>query len=226
MALVLGAGEGLRLGESHPKAGVRIAGRTLLDWATASLARCDEVDGVLPVVPRGGEGLLIELERAWRGPARLLPGVPGGSTRQESVACGVRALEAEGVEWVLVHDAARCFVLPEDARVVLLCARETGAAIPVVPVTDTVKELDGERIVRTLDRHRLAVAQTPQGFRLSLLGEALEKAARDGVSGTDCASLVERIGVEVRTCPGRPENWKVTVPADLPRAEAVLGGGE
>ncbi len=226
MALVLGAGEGLRLGESHPKAGVRIAGRTLLDWATASLARCDEVDGVLPVVPRGGEGLLIELERAWLGPARLLPGVPGGNTRQESVACGVRALEAEGVEWVLVHDAARCFVLPEDARVVLLCARETGAAIPVVPVTDTVKELDGERIVRTLDRHRLAVAQTPQGFRLSLLGEALEKAARDGVSGTDCASLVERIGVEVRTCPGRPENWKVTVPADLPRAEAVLGGGE
>ena len=100
--------------------------------------------------------------------------------------------------------------------------RETGAAVPVVPIPDTVKQVAGSRVVRTLERASLAAAQTPQAFRVSVLLEAHEKAAREGYTATDCASLVERLGVEVRTLPGRPGNWKVTWPADLERAESLL----
>jgi 2-C-methyl-D-erythritol 4-phosphate cytidylyltransferase len=224
VALVLGAGEGLRLGTGTPKALVRVAGRTLLHWSAEALARSPSVGAVLPVVPAGAEEALAELREKWSGQAMLLPAVGGGSVRQESLKRGLEAMtrEAPDAEWVLVHDAARCLVRPEDADQVLERARETGAAIPVVPVGDTVKEVDGDRVVRTLDRSRLAAAQTPQCFRVTLLREALAKADQEGITGTDCASLVEHLGTPVRTCPGRPGNWKVTVAADLERAETLL----
>jgi 2-C-methyl-D-erythritol 4-phosphate cytidylyltransferase len=196
VAVVLGAGRGNRLEADAPKALVRVGGRTLLESSAS----------------------------AWPGPAQLLEPVTGGATRQESVARALESLAAGplAVEWVLVHDAARCFVEPGDAERVLEVARRSGAAIPVVPVGETVKEVTGETVVRTLDRERLALAQTPQAFQVGLLREALEKAARDGVAGTDCASLVERLGARVATCSGRRENWKVTHPEDLVRAEALL----
>jgi 2-C-methyl-D-erythritol 4-phosphate cytidylyltransferase len=224
VALVLGAGEGLRLGTGTPKALVRVAGRTLLHWSAEALARSPSVGAVLPVVPAGAEEALAEIREKWSGQAMLLPAVGGGSVRQESLKQGLEAMtrEAPDAEWVLVHDAARCLVRPEDADQVLERARETGAAIPVVPVGDTVKEVDGDRVVRTLDRSRLAAAQTPQCFRVTLLREALAKADQEGITGTDCASLVEHLGTPVRTCPGRPGNWKVTVAADLERAETLL----
>jgi 2-C-methyl-D-erythritol 4-phosphate cytidylyltransferase len=105
---------------------------------------------------------------------------------------------------------------------VLAAARVTGAALPVLPASDTLKLLDGARVERTLERARIGLAQTPQAFRVEVLREALEKAERDGFEGTDCASLVERLGVEVRTSPGRAANFKVTHPDDLVRAEALL----
>ena len=113
-------------------------------------------------------------------------------------------------------------VEPADAEAVLAAARATGAALPLVPIGDTVKEVEGERVKGTVDRTHLGFAQTPQAFRLTVLREALEKAEREGFTGTDCAGLVERLGVRVRTCPGRAENFKITHAADLARAKAVL----
>jgi 2-C-methyl-D-erythritol 4-phosphate cytidylyltransferase len=95
----------------------------------------------------------------------------------------------------------------------------------VVPIADTVKRIARGVVVETLPRDALAAAQTPQAFRLGVLREALEKAERDGFAGTDCASLVERLGVPVRACAGRAENFKVTDPRDLERARALLLGG-
>ena len=89
----------------------------------------------------------------------------------------------------------------------------------------TLKELAGDQVAQTLERSHLAFSQTPQAFRFTVLEEALEKAERDGFQGTDCSSLVERIGVEVRTCPGRVENFKLTYPEDLVRAELLLAQG-
>jgi 2-C-methyl-D-erythritol 4-phosphate cytidylyltransferase/2-C-methyl-D-erythritol 2,4-cyclodiphosphate synthase len=154
--------------------------------------------------------------------------VAGGARRQDSVARGLEAgrRARPELDWVLVHDAARCLVEPADASAVLAAARATGAALPVLPASDTVKWLDGGRVERTLERARVGLAQTPQAFRVEVLREALEKAERDGVEGTDCASLVERLGVEVRTSRGRAENFKVTHPEDLARAEALLAARE
>lgn len=229
VALVLAAGQGVRLGARVPKGLVRVGGRTVLEWAATALGRTARVDAVLPVVPGEAEPVVRELERAWRGPARLLPATVGGATRQESVERGLREIHRElpGAEWVLVHDAARCLVRPEDGMRVLEAAEETGAAIPGVPISDTIKEIEENRVVRTLDRERLVAVQTPQAFRLTLLREALDKARRDRFLGTDCASLVERLGVAVRVVAGRPGNWKLTVAADLERAAALLtGSGE
>jgi len=222
VAVVVGAGEGARLGAGAPKALVRVAGRTLAGWSADALGRAAGVDALLCVLPEGAR-----LEEEWSAPAELLPAVSGGETRQRSVARGLEQIARlrPGTEWVLIHDAARCLVLPRDAEVVLEAARPSGAAIPVVAATDTVKEVADGVVVRTLDRARLALVQTPQAFRFELLREAVEKARRDGFEGTDCASLVERLGVPVRTCPGRPGNWKVTTPRDLERAEEQLREG-
>lgn len=224
VALVLAAGQGVRLAGGEPKGFVRIDGRTLLDWSSTALARARGVDAVLPVIPASKGEAADELGRTWQGPARLLEPVVGGPTRQASLRCGLDAAERQlpEVAWVLVHDAARPFVEPADAEAVLAAAQATGAALPVIPVGDTLKELEGDQVIRTLDRSRLGFAQTPQAFRLALLREALEKAEREGFTGTDDAVLVERLGGVVRTCPGRVENFKLTYPADLARAEALL----
>jgi 2-C-methyl-D-erythritol 4-phosphate cytidylyltransferase len=165
-----------------------------------------------------------ELRQGWDEAAELLPPVSGGERRQDSVGCGLAALEGScpGLEYVLVHDAARCLVTHEDAETVLAAAQATGAALLVAPLDDTLKELDGDRVVRTPDRSRLVRALTPQAFRPGILREALDKAAEAGFVGTDCASLVERLGIEVRACPGSPENFKVTTTPDLERAERIL----
>ena len=224
IAIVLGAGRGARLGAGVPKAQVSLLGRTLLHWSALALARARGVGAVLPVVAPGGESDAAGMRAGWPERARLLDPVPGGDSRQESLAAGLAALAPAQPDWVLVHDAARCLVLPEDAEAVLTAARETGAALPVVPVEDTIKELDadGRRVAATPERARLARAQTPQGFRFSLLVEAVEKARRDGYEGTDCSSLVERLGVSVAAAPGRVDNFKVTTPADMERAQALL----
>ncbi len=219
LVVLLAAGQGTRLGGDLPKALVRLRGRTLLEWSAEALARCPEVDAIQPVLPRG-------FARAATEQTALLAAVEGGARRQDSVARGLAAGLASrpDLAWVLVHDAARCLVEPDDATAVLQAARATGAALPVVPASDTPKWLaeSGGRVERTLERARLGFAQTPQAFRVAVLREALDKAERDGFEGTDCASLVERLGVEVRVCAGRVENFKVTHPDDLARAEALL----
>ena len=227
VALVLGAGQGRRLGSETPKALQLVAGRSLIHWAVSGLARAPNVDAVLCVVPAGAADPLSALRSGWPERPVLLDPVAGGAARQDSVRAGLDALVAAGdphPEWVLVHDAARCFVEPADAEAVLAAARDTGtgAAIPVIDVPDTVKEIEAGRVAGTLSRDRLALAQTPQAFRCDLLREALDKAARDGFRGTDCASLVERLGVPVAVVPGRRDNWKLTHAGDLERAEAQL----
>ena len=129
------------------------------------------------VVPAGYEPALDPVRAAWGALGRLLEAIPGGATRQASVRAGLAAVRTE---WVLIHDAARCFVEVRDAEQVLAAARETGAAIPVIPISDTIKEIDGDRVVRTFNRARLVQVQTPQAFRTSVLREAHEKAERDG----------------------------------------------
>ncbi|HXF59042.1 MAG TPA: IspD/TarI family cytidylyltransferase, partial [Candidatus Saccharimonadales bacterium] len=147
--------------------------------------------------------------------------VPGGATRQASVAKGLQALERD-LPFVAVHDVARVLVSSALIERVLRAARESGAALPACPLRDTVKEVEAGRVVRSVDRERLQGAQTPQIFTRDILARAHAAAIEEGALATDDAMLVERIGGDVAVVPGEPSNLKLTEPDDLRMLEAWL----
>jgi 2-C-methyl-D-erythritol 4-phosphate cytidylyltransferase len=152
--------------------------------------------------------------------------VKGGEHRQQSVANAIGAVSAAPDDIVLVHDAVRPFVTAEIIHDVITAARKYGAAIAGMPAMDTIKEVqrtaEGAVITATLPRERVVMAQTPQGFRHSVLKKAFDEATADGFLGTDEASLVERSGHEVVVVMGSPRNIKITTPADMELAEFFL----
>ena len=220
-ALVLGAGRGTRLRGEVPKAFVLLAGRAILLRALDAMAACAAVETIVPVVPEEAEALLSQLEPELARVPRVSAPVIGGAQRQDSVRRGLASLGVR-VKWVAVHDAARCLVGREDVARVIDAARRSGAAILATPLRDTVKRVAGGEVQATPPREELWAAQTPQVFRRELLEEALAKAEADHVMGTDCASLVERLGARVVVVEGDPWNVKITTREDLVAAEARL----
>jgi 2-C-methyl-D-erythritol 4-phosphate cytidylyltransferase len=153
--------------------------------------------------------------------------VVGGEHRQQSVQNALNALSAAPDDIVLVHDAVRPFVTPEIIHEVIEAAKKYGAAIAGMPAVDTVKQVErtaeGAIIKTTIPRASVVLAQTPQGFRYSVIKKAFDEAAADGFTGTDEASLAERSGHEVAVVMGSPRNIKITNPGDMELAEFYLG---
>lgn len=147
--------------------------------------------------------------------------VPGGETRQDSVW---NALDAISAERILIHDGARPLVTLSLVHEVIAALDAADAVVPVLPVDDTLKEVDGERVVGTIDRSRFRRVQTPQGFRADILRAAHEAARAEGFVATDDAQLVERRGGNVVTIAGRFENLKLTRPDDFTIASLYLRG--
>ncbi len=148
--------------------------------------------------------------------------VEGGDSRQESVEHALARL-TDDTALVAVHDAVRPFVEQETIEKVIDEAAQTGAAIVGIVPVDTVKQVHLHKIRQTISRERLALAQTPQVFRVGLLKRAYEKARTDGFTGTDESSLVERLEeVEVSVVPGSDRNIKITKPGDLELAKLLL----
>ena len=219
-ALVLAGGRGERLGSAVPKAFVPIGGVPMLVRSIEALGAVPRIDRIQPVFPeRHPELALPSLQ------GRVASPTQGGAERQDSVAAGLAAL-GDAVDWVVVHDAARCLVAAQDVLEVIDAAFECDAAILAAPVTDTLKRAEGGVIAETLDRSACWAAQTPQVFRRSLLVEAHHKARLEGFVGTDDAQLVERLGAPVRVVASRAPNPKITHPGDLTWAESWLAGGE
>jgi 2-C-methyl-D-erythritol 4-phosphate cytidylyltransferase len=152
--------------------------------------------------------------------------VEGGEHRQNSVANALARTAADPDDIVLVHDAVRPFVTPEIIAHVIDAAHQHGAAIAGLPASDTVKQVertaDGALIKATIPRASVVMAQTPQGFRFSILKKAFDEALADGFLGTDEASLIERAGLPVAVVMGAPRNMKITTPADMELAEFYL----
>jgi 2-C-methyl-D-erythritol 4-phosphate cytidylyltransferase len=152
--------------------------------------------------------------------------VEGGDHRQESVANALAAVDASADDIVLVHDAVRPFVDREIIVNVIEQAKKSGAAIAGVPAVDTIKQVErtaeGAVITTTVPRERAVLAQTPQGFRFAVIKKAFDDAMADGFTGTDEASLVERMGGEVSVVMGSPRNLKITTPGDLELAEFYI----
>jgi 2-C-methyl-D-erythritol 4-phosphate cytidylyltransferase len=188
--------------------------------AAAAAAASPRIGALVVAAPPGYEDEARSSVEGLTVPTTILT---GGRTRQASVRAALSAL-APDADIVVVHDAARPFA-PPDLFTEVIRAVEAGAdgAIPVVPVTDTVKRLDGIRVVDTIDRAELANAQTPQAFRVAALRAAHERAAADGEAVTDDAMLLERTETVVAVV-GDPMNFKITTLLDLARAEARIGG--
>lgn len=203
--VLVAAGEGRRLG--GPKALLDLAGRPLVARAAEAFAGF----GDRVVVLRGEDVDRVDLP-GWKK-------VAGGARRRDSVARGLEALDP-ATTLVLVHDAARPLVTRELALRVLEAAARAGAAIPAVPVADTLKRVEQGKVLGTVDRATLAAAQTPQAFAVALLRRALAATPRDA---TDDAALVEALGEPVLAVEGDPRNMKITTTGDLALAEAILG---
>jgi 2-C-methyl-D-erythritol 4-phosphate cytidylyltransferase len=220
-AVLVAAGAGARLGADRPKAFVALAGKPLLAEALARLDRSDWVDAIVLVAPPGWEEPAILLAEELVA-AKVAAVVRGGATRAESVRIGLAEV-ADDALVVLVHDAARPLV--EETvleRLLAPLAEGWDGVVPALPVSDTVKRVDGEQVVETIDRSDLVAVQTPQAFR----AETLRTAFGGDLAGvTDCASLVERSGGRVRVVEGDPRLVKVTTPEDLEHVERLLGTG-
>lgn len=213
-AIVPAAGRGERLGGGTPKALRALGGRPMLVRTVESLRRSRLVTQIVVAAPP----TLVDAV------AQLLGGdvyvIAGGAERVDSVRRALRAVD-DDVSVVLVHDAARPLTPPELVDAVAAAVLDGHpAVIPVVPLADTVKEVDADgRVVRTPPRDGLRAVQTPQGFRRDVLSAAY---ALEDIAVTDDAGLVEALGVPVTTIPGAQEAFKVTRPADLVLAEALL----
>ena len=218
-AVVVAAGRGVRMGAAVNKVLLPLCGEPVIRHAVCAFCEADEIDGVVVVVSADETE---QMRAALCGLDKVCAIVPGGSTRQESVKNGLDALPKEA-RIALVHDGARPLISRE---LIARCIRQTedcGSAVVCTPVTDTVKvEKDG-CVVRTLDRSQLRAVQTPQCFFAGELKAAYEAAARDGVSVTDDASVMEHAGHSVHLLESSEVNFKLTTPEDLRRAEDIIG---
>jgi len=226
--IVVAAGAGVRLGHDLPKAFVSLAGSTLLERAVATLGVLAEPVQVVVVAPAGSEGSALDIaQRAIATSGSPVTVVTGGATRHESVVAGLAALEP-GVTTVLVHDSARCLTPVDVFDRVIADVRRTGhGVVPGVRVSDAIKVvsgdlLEGGTLLSTIDRETMLAVQTPQGFPRDALETAY--AAANSVKHTDDAGVFSAAGMIVQTCPGDERSLKITTPADLARAQALILG--
>ncbi|MBV8118195.1 MAG: 2-C-methyl-D-erythritol 4-phosphate cytidylyltransferase [Candidatus Eremiobacteraeota bacterium] len=223
-AVIVAAGRGERFG--RPKQLVELDGLPMVGWSMRTFAQMPEVAEIV-----------VATEPEWTREvgdafARLAPGriarvVEGGATRQDSVRNGLRAVPGS-CNAVLVHDGARPLVRADDVRAAMREVRDGRAALLAERAVDTMKRVDPAtlRVLETVDRATLWAAQTPQFATAADFRRAHAAAERDGVHATDDAALLERIGVEVVVVPATHANFKVTLPEDMARAQALLRGSE
>jgi 2-C-methyl-D-erythritol 4-phosphate cytidylyltransferase len=217
-AVLAAAGRGERLGSDRPKAFARLGGRPLLAESLERLEGSDWIDFIVIAAPAEWEEPAILLAEEL-GAGKVSSVVTGGASRSESVREALAEV-ADDAAVVLVHDAARP-VLPEEVieRVLAPLSEGWDGVVPALPVSDTIKRVEGDRVVETVPRGELVAVQTPQAFLTSILREALRD---DVANASDCASLVEARGGRVKVVEGDRRLLKVTSPEDLAVVEAWL----
>jgi 2-C-methyl-D-erythritol 4-phosphate cytidylyltransferase/2-C-methyl-D-erythritol 2,4-cyclodiphosphate synthase len=218
--IIVAGGRGARVGAGLPKQFLEIGGRTILRRAIDAFDGHPQVDRIVVVLP---SELVTDAPQFIGATSRPCHVAAGGATRHDSVRLGLQAMPA-GPDVILVHDAARPFTSTDLIGRVIAAAVDSGAAVPALPAGETVKRVDREAgLVReTIARDEVWLAQTPQGFRRSVLEAAIARPG--GESATDDAVLVERAGLPVRVVPGEAGNVKITTPDDLAAARARLAG--
>lgn len=220
-AIIAAAGESRRMG-GVDKVFARLGGKTILALVVETFQKCNSVDQIILVVNQQNVDKVRQLvaENRWD---KITEVCVGGKRRQDSVAAGLAKLDS--CQWVVIHDGARPLVTKDLIERGLEAARETGAAVAAIPVSDTIKIAGDDRIVlETPPRQNLWAVQTPQVFRYSIIAKAHRKANNNEV--TDDASLVEQLGYKVKLYMGSYDNIKVTTKNDLLIAEALKKHGK
>jgi 2-C-methyl-D-erythritol 4-phosphate cytidylyltransferase len=214
-AIIVGAGEGKRFGLAKQFAPLK--GKSVLDWCLERFEKHAGIDDIVLVIREEHPGQ--EYTRKYK---KITSVARGGRRRQDSVYAGLDCVDERKTRIVLVHDGVRPMVGEDLIWRVIEAAGEKEAVVPVIPLDDTIKRVEGERIIQTQDRTHLFRSQTPQGFLCSLLREAFVNARKEGFYGTDEASLVERMGKGVFVIQGDPKNIKITTQDDLRVAEVLI----
>ena len=218
IALIVAAGHGVRAGEGPPKQYRRIAGIPVLRRTIQAFANHPSVDAIQVVITADHRSLYDDTTSG----LAIRPPVEGGDTRQASVLRGLESLAADDPRHVLIHDAARPLIAASTISAVAGALMTAEGALPVLPASDTLKRIAGERVEATVPREGIGLAQTPQGFDFQKILRA-HRAARD-TNFTDDASIAEHAGLVVRAVAGSRLNFKLTTPEDFQMAEALLTG--
>ncbi len=227
VAVVLGAGQGTRMGRPVNKVFLPINGKPVIVYAIEVFEHCSAVDDILLVAAAGEEDQLAELAHAARC-HKVIRVVQGGATRHASEQCALEALrpqiDAGEVEIILIHDGARPFISVEKVELLIKKARELGGAILAAPLSEEehIVQVDEEqRIQRSFAEEQVWRAQTPQAFQARLLLKAYDQAHTDAFVGTDTAASLERLGYDVGVVMSDASNIKITTAHDLLHAERL-----
>jgi 2-C-methyl-D-erythritol 4-phosphate cytidylyltransferase len=222
-SIIAAGGSGDRMGAGGAKFAEPLLGRAMVSYSLDAFENAPSIESVILVVPAAFVERWSAESLRGSGFSKAAATVAGGETRQQSVWLGLQAIGSpDGI--VVVHDAARPMVTPELIESVAAMPEGMDGLITAVPVTDTIKRVEASSVSATVERAGLFSVQTPQGFLLGPLLEAHGEAAGAGFEATDDSALIEWRGGRVGVVNGSRENIKVTYPADLLMAEAVLGG--
>ncbi len=222
IVLIVAAGKGVRAGGDLPKQYARLGGRMVLSTTIDAFMDHPLITKIATVISPGDMELYQEASNQFGD--RLLPPITGGKTRQESVYNGLQALKAHAPDLVLIHDAARPFVDALLIGRVVHGLNTHDAVLPTIPINDTIKQVHGGQVTKTVDRSKLFAAQTPQGFKFPLILGLHEQAANDKTCRfTDDVSIAEIAGIDVHCVEGSFDNQKLTTRNDMKMAELGLG---
>jgi len=221
-ALIPAAGAGRRMAANVNKQYLELAGRPVLAHTLAVFEHHPAIDRIVIVAPAEELAFCRNDIVAPGGFSKVTSIVAGGAERQDSVRNGLRACACADDDLVLIHDGARPLLDADIIDAAIAAAREHGACLAAVPVKDTVKRVESNRVIDTPERGALWLAQTPQAFRYGLIAAAHERALVDGYAATDDAQLAEHYGHPVLVVPGSYRNLKITTPDDLPVAATLL----
>ena len=220
-AIIAAAGCGSRMASDRPKQFLLLAGIPIIFHTLRAFEQSDSIHEIIVVLPAESAAEFVD-GAARIGLQKVTRVVPGGATRAESVKRGLAAVRAATANIVAVHDGVRPFVAVDEIDRTIVAAEQADAAILVAPVTDTIKQMDDQSIVNTLDRRQLRRALTPQCFRYELLVRAYAQADVSDPSLTDDSTLVEHLGVKVAAVEGSARNIKITTKDDLRVAEMLI----
>lgn len=220
-AIIVAGGSGKRFISTTPKQFIKLKGKTILAYSIEKFEKPKLIDEIILVVPGQFIGFCQKNLLAKYRFRKISQIISGGKTRQASVYNGLQKINKK-CNLVLVHDGVRPLLESKQIEAVIKLAQKFKAAILAVPVKETVKLVDKNTIVKTEDRKKFYLAQTPQAFEKALLQKGFEKAQNDNFVGTDCSSLVERLGVKVRILEGSGKNIKITTAEDFKLAEILM----